>query len=255
MSGFSPLSLLQQFFTRLLFNLGQSAKQGYFLYFMRDMFTYPIVLFGTWDNLITTPEMGMSVVMLTMTSCGAISTLAGGIISNHLGRKLTVAIAGCVASVASLVMMFSLNIHIMLIAAVFSGLGFGVFVAVDVALANEVLPNPEERGKDLAIFAQATNIPQIISGPIGGGIVTLGSYIAAIGLAPIEGLGYWLLYTYSSSVVVIASALVMLVRYDNRKGKGKGEGKTAPDSDIPESPCTESESSDASDLYDDDSEM
>lgn len=54
-----------------------------------------------------------------------------------------------------------------LVLAVIFGLGFGCFVAVDFAMVLDVLPDAEERAKDLAVWHQALVLPQLIATPIG----------------------------------------------------------------------------------------
>jgi MFS family permease len=51
------------------------------------------------------------------------------------------------------------------------GLGYGCFMAVDQALATQVLPDSHSRGKDLGIMNIATAVPQAFAPLLGAFIV------------------------------------------------------------------------------------
>ena len=48
------------------------------------------------------------------------------------------------------------------------GLGFGIFLAVDFAMVLDVLPDPETRAKDLAVWHLSLVLPQFLATPLGG---------------------------------------------------------------------------------------
>jgi MFS family permease len=80
-----------------------------------------------------------------------------------------------------------------LIAAGLLGLGYGCFLSVDQALATQVLPDPESRGKDLGIMNIATAVPQAIAPLLGAGIVAMlggftGLFLLAAGCAALGAL-------------------------------------------------------------------
>jgi MFS family permease len=58
------------------------------------------------------------------------------------------------------------------IAAAVQGLGFGVYVAVDVALITQVLPTTAGRAKDLGILNIANTLPQLIGPVIAATLIT-----------------------------------------------------------------------------------
>lgn len=51
------------------------------------------------------------------------------------------------------------------------GIAFGIYVGVDLALVVDVLPNPEDSGKDLGVFNIANALPQTFAPLIGGALV------------------------------------------------------------------------------------
>ncbi len=61
-------------------------------------------------------------------------------------------------------------LNIRFVAAVFIGVGFGIFLSGDLALQTQVLPDSKDNGKDLGILNTANLLPQILV-PIVVGIV------------------------------------------------------------------------------------
>ena len=55
------------------------------------------------------------------------------------------------------------------------GLGFGVYVGVDLALVIDVLPNPDEAAKDLGVFNIALAVPQAIAPALGAALIGIGA--------------------------------------------------------------------------------
>lgn len=53
------------------------------------------------------------------------------------------------------------------------GLAYGVYIGVDLALVVDVLPNPDDAGKDLGVFNIANALPQTFAPVIGGIIVQI----------------------------------------------------------------------------------
>jgi MFS family permease len=66
----------------------------------------------------------------------------------------------------------------------------GAYLAVDLALASQVLPAAEDRGKDIGIINTAIFLPMLVS-PILAGIIlgALGSYLILFVLLAIAALG------------------------------------------------------------------
>lgn len=54
-----------------------------------------------------------------------------------------------------------------------AGIGFGAFQSVDFALVMDVLPEEQEKAKDIAVWHQALVLPQALATPIGGLVLDL----------------------------------------------------------------------------------
>jgi MFS family permease len=55
------------------------------------------------------------------------------------------------------------------------GVAYGIYVAVDLALVVDVLPNPDDSGKDLGVFNMANALPQTVAPLIGAALLAVGS--------------------------------------------------------------------------------
>src|SRR5260370_19184243 len=83
-----------------------------------------------------------------------IASVVGGIISDRLQRrKLFVIAASVIMAVGLLLYAFFPVWSMVLVGTVVVGIGFGVYQAVDTALASQVLPAAIDRGKDMGIRA------------------------------------------------------------------------------------------------------
>lgn len=55
------------------------------------------------------------------------------------------------------------------------GVAYGIYVGVDLALVVDVLPNPDDAGKDLGIFNMANALPQTVAPLIGAALLAVSS--------------------------------------------------------------------------------
>src|SRR5205814_10376678 len=84
----------------------------------------------------------------------------GGTLSDRTGRrKLFVLHASIVYALALFVIAIASNFNGFLVGMAISGLGFGVYVAVDLALVVDVLHDKHSAAKDLGVFNIAGALP------------------------------------------------------------------------------------------------
>jgi MFS family permease len=121
------------------------------------------------------------------------ASLIGGKVSDRTGRrKIFVLTASTVYGLALFVIAIASNFNGFLAGMAISGLGFGVYVAVDLALVVDVLPGKRSAAKDLGVFNIAGALPFSIAPAIAPAILAVsgGSYgvlYAAAGLCAITG--------------------------------------------------------------------
>ncbi|GCE51026.1 putative MFS family arabinose efflux permease [Thermosporothrix hazakensis] len=156
------------FVTRLLLFLGYFAVTTFLQYYLKDVLQYEKLFPGkTVNDGILAFQSTLLVPML-------LSSFVGGIISDKLQRrKPVVTAAALLVMISFLIPAFATSWIAVQIWAVVLGIGYGAFFAVDTALATQVLPNKEDRGKDIGIIALALALPQIFSPMIGSGVLAL----------------------------------------------------------------------------------
>jgi MFS family permease len=135
----------------------------------------------------------------------AVSGPIGGILSDRIGkRRPFVAVAGAVMVVGLVVLAFAPNVATVVVAQAIIGLGAGSFMSVDLALATQVLPDPDDTAKDLGVLNIANALPQSIAPAIAPAIIAVGAG-TAIG-------GYALFYLVGAVVALLGAVLVYRIK-------------------------------------------
>ncbi len=83
------------------------------------------------------------------------------------------------------------------------GLAFGIYVGVDLALVVDVLPNPDEAGKDLGVFNIANALPQTLA-PIVGAVL--------LGIASATNSNYDLLLYVAGGAALLGAIVVLPIK-------------------------------------------
>ena len=129
------------------------------------------------------------------------ASLAGGKLSDRTGRrKIFVLTASIVYGLALFVVAIASNFSGFLVGMAISGLGFGVRVAVDLALVVDVLHDTSNAAKDLGVFNIAGALPFAIAPAIAPAILAVG------------GGSYGVLYTVAGLCAIIGAAAILPVR-------------------------------------------
>ena len=130
-----------------------------------------------------------------------VASLAGGRLSDRTGRrKVFVATAALTYGAALFVIAAADTFGGFLIGIAISGLGFGAYLAVDLALVTDVLPDAADSARDLGLFNIANALP----------------YALAPAVAPLilsaSGGSYAVLYTVAGASALLAAAAVVPIR-------------------------------------------
>ena len=169
--------------SRILVNLGNALGTTLLLYFIMFGLNRPDTALDDLFNLTI-------VYLITF----IIAALGFGRLSDVLRkRKPFVYAAAYLQGLAALLLAFVPDISIAMVGAGLLGLGYGCFMAVDQALATQVLPSSHTRGKDLGIMNIATAVPQAVAPLLGSVVVALlggftGLFIASAVFAALGGL-------------------------------------------------------------------
>ncbi len=98
-----------------------------------------------------------------------------GWLSDKVGkRKVFVWSATTIYAIGTVALIFVDSVEMFFVIEFILGLAYGVYIGVDMALLLDVLPNPDDAGKDLGVFNIANALPQTFAPMIGGIFVYIG---------------------------------------------------------------------------------
>ena len=138
---------------------------------------------------------------LTQSAVIVAASLLGGRLSDRTGRrKIFVLAASVVYGLALFVVALASNFSGFLVGMAISGLGFGVYAAVDLALVVDVLPDRRTVAKDLGVFNIAGALPFAIAPAIAPAILAIG------------GGSYGVLYMVAGLCAIIGAFAILPVR-------------------------------------------
>jgi len=129
------------------------------------------------------------------------AALIGGKLSDRTGRrKIFVLTASMVYGLAMFVIALASGFNGFLVGMAIGGLGFGVYVAVDLALVADVLPNKDDAAKDLGVFNIAGALPYSIAPALAPAILAIG------------GGSYGVLYAFAGICAALGGVAILPVR-------------------------------------------
>jgi MFS family permease len=129
------------------------------------------------------------------------ASLIGGRISDRTGRrKILVVIASIIYGTALFVIALADDFTGFLVGMAVSGLGFGLYIAVDLALVADVLPDRASAAKDLGVFNIASALPFFVAPVIAPSILAIGNG------------SYAVLYTVAGLSALIGAAAILPVK-------------------------------------------
>ncbi|MET4703162.1 MFS transporter [Frigoribacterium sp. UYMn621] len=154
---------------RILVNLGNALGTTLLLYFL---------MYGLGRGKSAEDDLLLLTMIYLVFFIAA--ALGFGKLSDRIGqRKVFVYAAAYLQALAALLLAFVPALPVAMAAAGLLGLGYGCFMAVDQALATQVLPDSHSRGKDLGIMNIATAVPQAFAPLLGAFVVAaLGGFTA-----------------------------------------------------------------------------
>ncbi|MFC0675474.1 MFS transporter [Brachybacterium hainanense] len=153
------------------------------------------------DTQSATLAVATGVTIYTATSM--VASLVAGWVSDVLGRrKILVAVSILIFGIATYLLLHADTVSAFYMVEAVMGLAYGMYIAVDLALVLEVLPNREEAGKDLGVFNMANALPQSFAPALGGFL------LANLG----GGTDFTALLVTALIAAVIGAVLTMFIR-------------------------------------------
>ena len=127
-------------------------------------------------------------------------SIFSGWLSDRLGRrKVFVLTSAATYALALAIIAFAGSLGTFFVGVAIAGLGFGVYLAVDLALVADVLPDPDNAAKDLGVFNIASALPQSVAPAIAPAILAIG------------GGSYSVLFAVAGGVAVLSALAILPV--------------------------------------------
>ena len=176
--------------------LGMTLLNTYVLFFFNDVLGIHNASFNT--GLVAGAAM-----------IGAVaSSVAAGVLSDRLDRRLVVCLSGLPMTLAALGFALFPDPRVIFVFAAMFGLGYGGVFSVGWALALDAVPELGDVARDLGLWGTLSNLPMVIA-------PALGAVIIAHGSTPSDG--YRWLFASASASFLLGSLTVLFVRNANGK--------------------------------------
>jgi len=157
---------------------------------------------------VANPPTTSSLLIATIVICAVPTSIGSGYFSDKYGRKTMVYIACAIQAVGMsmlIVLTYVPNLAAVYVAGGIYGLGYGMYISVDWALALDVLPDKTVVAKDMGIWHLSMVIPDIIAPFISGAIITATQTYSLT-------LGYAIIFSISTTYVILAGVFVWFIK-------------------------------------------
>ena len=151
----------------------------------------------------------MSIIQLIVTLVAALT--AGPVTDRIHMRKTPVALAACLFAVGILMPLLIRQPLGMYLFELIAGFGYGVYNAIDQALNVDVLPNPEEAGKDLGILNLANTLSTVLGTLFTSSIIGIFKAVNHSG-ATTPPAAYVVVFIVAIVLVLLAAFLIMRIK-------------------------------------------
>ena len=131
------------------------------------------------------------------------SSVAVGIISDKIDRRLVVFLSGLPMTVAALGFALAPDLRVIFVYAALFGLGYGGVFSVGWALALDSIPELGDVARDLGIWGTLSNLPMLIAPGIGAAIIAAGATVSD---------GYRWLFACAGACFLLGSLTVLAAR-------------------------------------------
>lgn len=159
------------FSSRFFIQMGCIAVQENLQFYLLDSLSADYSVLGI--PLAMNEAEASSVLFVPLLTGAFLSSVFAGYLSDLWGgqRKQLIYISG--GTMAGAMILFGINRHFFwdIIISLIFGFGFGIFSAIDWALATDVLPNSDTHGKDMGLWNLAFTLPQVIIAPAAGATI------------------------------------------------------------------------------------
>ncbi|RBY77204.1 MFS transporter [Geodermatophilus sp. TF02-6] len=182
--------------SRLLLFLGVAAIQAYQAFYLIMVLHFA-------------PEEVAGAVFLStlvLTAAALVFAPIAAKASDRIGRRKPFVVAAAVVFAVGLALAsFAQSFPAFLVAIGVVGLGQGVYMAVDIALVTQVLPDPGNPAKDLGIMNLASTLPGTI-------VPTVAPFVLAIGATAASPQNFSALFVLGAVAALVGAACILPIR-------------------------------------------
>lgn len=208
------LFVISHFLSVISYNLGLN----YILYFLEDIIAkdgdYHIIIPWINDHIKDAVQARALIGVLLLTF-SLVSSLSIGLFGQFIKRRMIVAIICIVViTISKAINIFTLNYNFMILSGIFQGAATGIFNSISFAIVNELLPNPNTSGRDLAIASFFGTSATIITSLLGGVILYISRYITNFDL-----MGYYAIFVVATIFSIIAIILMTTILFLQKNKK------------------------------------
>lgn len=156
---------------------------------------------------VSNPDQFTSLWLLVVFAAAVPFGFSGGGLSDRIGRKLFVYGSGTFQALVATVFIvfYPTNLGVLVLLGAVYGLGYGLYYAVDWALACDTLPDADAAAKDMGLFHIAYTLPQVVVPLVGGLLIEALSAVS-------PGNGYRAVFALSIVFMALGTLLVSRVR-------------------------------------------
>ncbi len=152
--------------SRFLIILATFMFTTYRLFFVQDRIHLPT------DEAVAAISTGVLIYTIALVASGYVA----GYISDRTGRrKVLVASSAVIFGLGTAVLAHVSTLSGFYVAEAIMGFAYGIYMGVDLALVVDVLPNPDDSGKDLGVFNIANALPQTLAPIVGAFFLSINS--------------------------------------------------------------------------------
>jgi MFS family permease len=152
--------------SRFLIILATFMFTTFRLFFLQDKLGLPR------DRAPAAVTVGVLVYTIALVAAGWVA----GKISDRTGRrKVLVAGSTLLFGIGTVLLAHVTTVGQFYLLEALMGLAYGIYVGVDLALVVDVLPNPDDAGKDLGVFNMANALPQTVAPVFGAALLAVSS--------------------------------------------------------------------------------
>jgi MFS family permease len=191
-------------FTRFLNAFGFYLIQPYLKYYIDDRVadaSHKVHLASfTFDAGFGTNLLG-----LIISAMAILGSIYASKAADRIGRKKVIYVAGSLMSAGLIPFALIPNYTVIFGIAIVFGIGYGMYLSADWALAADVMPDADTLAKDMGVWQMSNSAVQVFSGLVGWVIWTGNSQIAA-------GAGYTIAFLAAAVAFFMSTILVRKVQ-------------------------------------------